>query len=699
MVCEHLQGSEIRFEIYKSHFDVHPDASYVIDLDGYFIYINDSSLSISGYTREELLNMSFPQILVRDEIEKVYRNFESIKKGNCEKFETAIISKSGEKIELFINGAPLIMDNTIQGIIGIAKDITESNKIQKKLTLSQKQLQNISDSINVCLWTWELEKKDNHLYISPACQNIYGYSQDEFYKDPYLWKKVIHPDDMEAVEKRQNFNVNRQSIKHQYRIIGPQGVVKWVNDYTVPIFDETGQLIRLDGVISDITQEKVGEEKLKFLAYHDPLTELPNRSLFMKKLNEAILRAKETNKKAAIVYLDVDKFKDVNDTLGHDLGDVLLQAIACRLMESIRPGDTISRLLGDEFTFLLEDIDTTDEVYRIAKKIESTFLLPFQLQNNEFFLTSSIGISLYPDHGCDASTLMKHADQAMYLAKKEGKGDLKLYHHEISDGLARRIFLSQSLYKAFDYDELSLFYQPIVSVKEKKIEGLEALVRWNHTTQGPISPLEFIPIAEESGFIKPLGEWILKKACFDNKELQEKGYPPIYTAVNISARQLEHRDFLPKLKQLLNESGLNPKFLKIEITESTALTNVQDMFAVLNELGEMGIQISIDDFGTGYSALSYLKKLPVQTLKIDKSFIRDINNDSNQEAIIKAIIAMSKSLKIRIVAEGAEEEYQISFLEESGCDAIQGFFYHKPMPFHLLKKMFAASQHIKSLEN
>jgi diguanylate cyclase (GGDEF)-like protein/PAS domain S-box-containing protein len=691
MAYEKLRSSELSFEIYKSHFDSNPDASYVVDLAGYFIYINDSSLSISGYTREELSNMSFPQILVRDEIEKVYRYFESIKSGNSEKFETAIITKSGERVEVLIKGSPLIIDNTIQGIIGISKDITESNKIQKKLSLSEAHLQNISDSINVCLWTWELAKKDNHLYISPACQKIYGYSQDEFYKDPYLWKKVIHPDDIATVEKRQNFSLNHQSIKHQYRIINPQGVLKWVNDYTVPIFDETGQLVRLDGVISDITQEKIGEEKLKFLAYHDPLTELPNRSLFMKKLNAAILRAKETSKKAAILYLDVDKFKDVNDTLGHDLGDELLQGIACRLKMSIRPGDTISRLLGDEFTFLLEDIDTIDEVYTIAKNIKSAFLLPFQLQNNEFFLTSSIGMSLYPDHGCDAGSLMKHADQAMYLAKKEGKGDLKLYHHEISEALARRIFLSQSLYKAFDYDELFLHYQPIVNVKEKRIEGLEALVRWNHTTQGQIMPLEFIPIAEESGFIKPLGEWILKKACFDNKKLQEKGFPPIYTAVNISARQLEHRDFLPKLKQLLKDSGLNPKLLKIEITESTALTNVQDMFAVLNELGKIGIQISIDDFGTGYSALSYLKKLPVQTLKIDKSFIRDINNDSNQEAIIKAIIAMAQSLKIKIVAEGAEEDYQIQFLEESGCDAIQGFFYHKPMPFHLLENLLAES--------
>ncbi|OIK09088.1 EAL domain-containing protein [Bacillus sp. MUM 13] len=690
MTANDSMPSDHLFDVYQSLFNYNPEAGYVLDMEGKFLLVNDSAVNLVGYSREEILSMSFVSILPKNQIDHTLQYFKSALKGNQERFYTSIQTKNKQYKELCVIALPIFNNSRITGVIGIAKDITEIKKTRLELIKSRSQMESIFNSVDICLWSFDLGMK-RLLNISPACLKIFGLSQEKFIKNPILWREFIHPEDMGMVTRKQAALYEGTSLEYEYRIIHQDGTVKWISEHTIPMRDHIGRIVRFEGVVIDITQRKMAEEHLHHMAYHDTLTGLPNRRLLSERIESSLAKAKLKQEKVVFMYLDLDHFKFINDSLGHDLGDELLQVIAGRVKGCLRKQDTLSRQGGDEFAIILDDIDLK-EAYEIADMCLSVISKPVLLRDQEFLLTASIGISLFPDHGQTAEHLIKRADQAMYQAKGNGRNNFKLYTEEMETGLTRRVLIGQSFHRALTNHEFSLHYQPIVNVEERRIVGFEALIRWQHPSLGFIPPSEFIELSEETGMILHIGAWVLQTACRQIKELELKGYSNLYVSVNVSARQFEEASFVKQLMDLLQENRLNPSQLKIEITESTAMTNVLDIIHKMNELRSIGVEISIDDFGTGYSSLSYLKSFHIHTLKIDQSFIADILLDSNQEAIVKAITAMAASLGIKTVAEGVEQLDQLIFLYSIGCTQMQGYFFSKPLPFAQAEKLLASGR-------
>ncbi len=442
-------------------------------------------------------------------------------------------------------------------------------------------------------------------------------------------------------------------------------------------------------VLAAAIQRKQAEEAAQHLAYHDALTGLPNRTLFEDRLTVALAQAHRKEQSVAVMFLDLDRFKIVNDTVGHTFGDQLLQNVAERLNGLLREGDTVARMGGDEFTVLLPEVTQAGDAVEIAERILETLRQPWRINNREFHVTTSIGIAIYPSDGEDAESLIRNADTAMYRAKEQGRDKFELFTAAMNASMVERLALENSLRRGLERDEFVVHYQPQVNIRSGRIVGNEALVRWQHPERGLVSPMEFIPVAEETGLIVPLGAWVLQTACAQNAAWQQAGHAPMPVAVNLSARQFQQRDLLDTVTQALEESGMDPQYLILEITEGVAMHDAESTATTLRALREMGIQIAIDDFGTGHSSLSYLKRFPVSALKIDRSFVRDLTIDPEDAAITAAIIAMAKSLKLKVIAEGVESEEQLAFLKEHGCDEMQGFLFSKPVPAPALEKMLA----------
>jgi diguanylate cyclase (GGDEF)-like protein/PAS domain S-box-containing protein len=427
---------------------------------------------------------------------------------------------------------------------------------------------------------------------------------------------------------------------------------------------------------------KQAEERIRHLAHYDELTGLANRSMFSQHLSNAIAKARRNGTQLAVLFIDLDRFKNINDTLGHGAGDSVLKEVAERLHGCLRESDTVGRLGGDEFVVLLEEMPQSMHSAEVAQKILAAIARPFALDLQEFHLTASIGISTYPADSEDRQGLLKNADVAMYRAKELGKNNFQFYSAQMNIHNLEHLALESSLRRALERNEFVLHYQPKIDIRSGRIIGMEALVRWQHPTRGLIPPKQFIPLAEETGLIVPIGEWVLRTACAQNKSWQEQGLPPLRIAVNLSARQFNHENLLQDVARVLNETGLDAAFLELEITESMVMHDPEHAIELLKKMKTMGISISIDDFGTGYSSLSYLKRFPIDSLKIDRSFIKDLPLDGDDAAITQAIIAMAHGLKLKVTAEGAETSEQLSFLSTHKCDEMQGFYFSKPLPEH-----------------
>ncbi|HEY6838446.1 MAG TPA: EAL domain-containing protein, partial [Geobacteraceae bacterium] len=434
------------------------------------------------------------------------------------------------------------------------------------------------------------------------------------------------------------------------------------------------------GICRDVTERKLAQEQLYHLAHHDALTGLPNRTLLIDRLCQAKALANRLKHMVAVLFLDLDRFKIINDTLGHEIGDRLLQAVSQRISGGIREVDTVARIGGDEFVVVLVNISDAGDAEKIAQKIVKILSQPYHLDTHELFITTSIGICLCPKDSDDPESLIKKADIAMYAAKGQGRNNFQFYDAAMDENAAKLLSLATSIRKALDRKEFCLCYQPKVDITSGRITAMEALIRWEHPELGRLSPAEFIPLAEETGLIIPLGEWVLREACRQNKDWQEQGLPPVRVAVNLSGYQLQQKNILDVVKQTLDETGLRSEFLEVEITETVIMQNPDFAIAVLGEFRDLGIHISIDDFGTGYSSLAHLKRFSVNTLKIDKSFVRDVEIDSTDAAIATAIIAMGNSLNLRVIAEGVETQGQLSFLKENQCDEMQGYYFSRPLP-------------------
>jgi diguanylate cyclase (GGDEF)-like protein len=425
---------------------------------------------------------------------------------------------------------------------------------------------------------------------------------------------------------------------------------------------------------------KKTKEQLESIVYHDSMTGLPNRIMFYNRLEEEIKKAREAGMKFAVMFLDLDRFKVVNDTLGHSWGDELLRLISERIFHCIHEDYLLARIGGDEFTLLMPNIGDDNEISEMAERIIGCLDKQLLLNNQEFHITVSIGIAVYPGHGDSVMALIKNADLAMYRAKENGKNNYKFFDSSMHDTLEDKLILENNLRRALEREEYILYYQPQLDLKTGKIIGMEALIRWNSLTLGMVSPAKFIPLLEETGLIIQVGEWVLRTACLQNKAWQDEGLIPVKVSVNLSAKQFQQRDLVERVETILKETGLEARWLELEITESITIENVDFTVKMLQSLKEMGVSVSLDDFGTGFSSLSYLKNFKIDTLKIDSSFVKDIQNGENDASIVSTIISLAKNMKLKVIAEGVETEKQMSFLKENGCDEIQGYIYSKPLP-------------------
>ena len=452
-----------------------------------------------------------------------------------------------------------------------------------------------------------------------------------------------------------------------------------------------------DKLHHDLEERKRVEQSIRHIAHHDALTGLPNRSLFRDRLTHAMAQADRYHQKLAVMFLDLDRFKAINDTLGHNVGDQLLKIAAERLRSCVRDSDTVARLGGDEFTVIVEDIVEDHDAAAVAQKILDTLSQPFNLYGHEVFISVSVGVTLYPSDDENADNLLRNADSAMYRAKEFGRNNFQFYVAEMNIKARERLRLESSLRRALDRNEFMLYYQPRVSLESGRVIGAEALLRWRHPEMGLVPPSEFIPILDETGMIIPVGDWALREACRQNREWQDRGLPPIRVAVNLSVRQFMQKDLADTIVRALEAANLSAEHLEVEITEDLFLEHNQTNIITLARLKNMGIHISIDDFGTGYSSLSYLKRLPIDTLKIEQSFVRDIGDPDNK-AIASAIIAMAASLRLNVLAEGVETDEQLAFLRAQGCNEIQGFSFSHPLPADEFAQLLREGRQMRLLQ-
>ncbi len=446
------------------------------------------------------------------------------------------------------------------------------------------------------------------------------------------------------------------------------------------LLDEHGEVVGLIGVAADITERKRAEARLMQLANFDTLTTLPNRALFHDRLAHALAKSHRSKKLVALLFLDLDRFKTINDSLGHYAGDELLKSVAERLQKTAREVDTVARLGGDEFTVILEGITYNEDATIVARKILEVMGQPFYLDGHEVFVTTSMGIAIYPLDGDNSDDLLKNADTAMYRAKEQGRNGFRFYTADMNAKAVEHLIMESSMRHALERSEFEVYYQPQIDVHSRELTGFEALLRWRHPDLGLLYPSQFLPLAEDNGLIVIIGEWVLHHVCAQAAQWQRGGLPPVRVAVNLSGRQFRQDNLVESVARALQESGLSPHLLELEITENFLLDNIQSAIITLNRLHDLHVQLAMDDFGTGYSSLSYLKRFPLNSLKIDQSFVRDISTDPDDAAIAEAIIALAKTLRLRVMAEGVETEEQLYFLRSRGCDQAQGFLINAALP-------------------
>ena len=529
-------------------------------------------------------------------------------------------------------------------------------------------------------WEYWSAPDGGFLYMSPACQNVSGYAPADFLADPGLMEKMIHPDDRNVWQAHCPNLISADPEPLIFRIQAHNGSERWIEHICKPVFDRAGQFLGRRGSNHDITTRRHAEQKLDFFTHRDPLTGLPNRTLFAELLSHAIQQAERGHLSFGLLFLDLDHFKTINESLGHSIGDQLLIEVGKRLRALLRKVDVMARIGGDEFNIIVECDGSLPGIDLVAQRIIEALAEPFLLDGHSIYIGISIGIALYPADGRDVETLQSNADAALYQAKMQGRGVLRFFAPEMTRQAKERLTLEADLRRALDRQELRLHYQPQIDLVSGQMVGLEALVRWEHPVRGMVSPAEFIPLAEESGLVVRLGDWVLRTACRQIKAWSDASLAPRQTAVNVSTVQLSRGCLVESVNEALQETGIPPERLELEITESFVMADHERSFKSLADLRALGVRLSIDDFGTGYSSLAYLQQIAAHKLKIDLSFVRDVMTNRSNASIVKAIIAMGHSLGLEIIAEGVEEPDQASYLRSLQCDVMQGYLVSRPLP-------------------
>ncbi|MEH7255301.1 EAL domain-containing protein, partial [Neobacillus niacini] len=675
-------------QFYRSLFENNLGMVFFVDTNGDIVKTNDQFLEALGYSNKEIVLNSVEQFIPSSEISKFKSFIKTVLSGDQKQENTVFLHKTGIPIQILIEGIPAFVNGRVKGMFLIATDVTEAKKIEVELTLTELKFKSMVEQAFIGLYIIE---EDGH--ISYGNRKFYQILGEGFTEKLRIWN-YIHPDDQRSQKSIFDHLKNGEDgVDHSFRMVRKDGVLIDIEAHSKKVFFENNRPT-IVGTLQDVTERKKTEDLNKFLAYHDPLTDLPNRRLFQEKLERSLDVSKTLQSKLAVMYIDLDRFKYINDTLGHSVGDLLLKKISTRIKELLGENDVLARLGGDEFAVLLPNINDINRVIEYSKNMIKSLEDPFFIQKYELFITASIGISIFPNDGRDSETILMHADSALYKAKDKGRNTYHIYTSSMDADSYKLLTLESELRKVLELDQLELYYQPKIHVRTNQIVGAEALVRWNHPEWGLISPREFIPLAEETGIIKDIGKWVKEKACIQNKEWQDAALPAIPISVNASAHRFLEKDLLVNIRRILAKTALDPKYLEIEITESFLLANEEVVLSVLDELRNIGIRISLDDFGTGYSSLSYLMKFKgkIDTLKMDQSFINglQLTDSEGSNFITKTIIELAHHLNMDVVAEGVETVEQREILKEYKCDTIQGYLYSKPVPANefaaLLKK-------------
>ncbi|PSB32616.1 diguanylate cyclase [filamentous cyanobacterium Phorm 46] len=564
----------------------------------------------------------------------------------------------------------------ITGRVFSFRDVTERRQSEEKLRKSEERFHLLTRATNDAVWDFNLLK--NEYWWSEEFEKVFGYKLNATQTiELESWWLNIHPEERERVKSSFNetMSSDAQCWSEEYSFRRADGGYVFVLDRGYIIRNASGEAVRAIGTMMDITQRKQAEEIIRYQAVYDQLTGLPNRILFNERLQASLREAKKNKKMLAVMFLDLDRFKKINDTLGHAAGDRLLESFAGRISDTLRSTDTVARWGGDEFTVLLPDLNSLEDAVKTAQRILDYLKPPFKLEEQPFHVSSSIGIAVYPNDGEDAETLVKNADAALYRAKDMGRNNYQLYTSTMNPQGSQLLTLENRLHEALAQGEFEVFYQPKVNITTWKIQGMEALLRWRHPELGLVSPATFIPIAEDNGLIVSIGEWVLETACTQNKAWQDALQPDLRVAVNFSARQFQQFNLVQMVANCLEKTGLEPKYLELEITETTAMQDADYTTKVLRELQSMGVQIALDDFGTGYCSLNYLKKFPLNVLKIDKSFVSELTTDPCERAIANAVATLGRDLNLSVVAEGVETKEQLECLRSLHCQEIQGHYF------------------------
>jgi diguanylate cyclase (GGDEF)-like protein/PAS domain S-box-containing protein len=655
------------------------NAIVITDFQGTIIWVNHAFSTMTGYSEEEVLGKNPRMLKSGEQPEGYYAElWSTISSGKLWKGEIVNRRKDGTTYTEEMTITPVTQDlgsATDTHFIAIKQDITERRQAERALRVSEKRYRLLFERNLAVVFRTTLEGR--FLECNHAGARMLGYDSPEEILTIPVTNLYRTPSDREAFLTRLKSEKSLTNYEMKFR--RKNGDFAWVIGNISLVDDDSGAGKVIEGTLVDITDRKAAEKRVQFLAYYDALTGLPNRTLLQDRLIKALASARRQKNKVALLFLDLDRFKIINDSLGHSVGDLVLQQVAERLKKWSREQDTVARVGGDEFLIVLTAVKEPADAAVAAERLMNAMTAEFVAQGHSLGVGCSIGISIFPEHGAEGETLIKNADAAMYSAKETGCNNFQFFTKDMNAQAVERLALENGLRLALAQKELFLMYQPQIEIATGRITGLEALLRWQHPELGLVPPDKFIRIAENSGLIMPIGEWVLRTACSQARKWQDEGLLAVPVAVNVSAVQFRQTGFCELIGRVLSETGLAPQYLELELTESLLLSNADTMFSVLQDLRAMGLKLAIDDFGTGYSSLSYLRQFPVGKLKIDRSFIRDILVNPDDAAIATAIIGMAKSLNLKVIAEGVEDEAQMSFLRARQCDEIQGYYFSKPL--------------------
>ncbi len=667
------------------HFVMHAEATDT----RYFDWISDNIANVTGYPLTVALTPGWWQEHIHpDDRDRVLATFDQLpRRGelHCEyRFYFHTQGYRWLRDQRRLSGEA--RDGTYEAL-GSWLDVTDMHSTQTRLHEREQLLRKIIETEPECVKL--LDAEGTILEINPAGLMMLQ-SSDPGEIIGRVALDFVAPEYQSRLKSVMRQVLSGEPAILEMEIIGQNGRHRRVETHAAPLYGPDGRVSSVLMVTRDISERADAESQVHYLAHYDLLTGLPNRALFRDRLLQAMAQAKRTDTLLAVMFLDIDHFKDINDTLGHAVGDQLLKEISQRIRACVRETDTVARFGGDEFGLIQTNLNTVEATADLADRLVATVGEAFHIDGHEIHTGASVGVTIYPFDDHNAEDLLKNADMAMYKAKREGRGRYQFYIAELNQVIQRRAAIERDLRVALQKDQFCLHYQPQLDLVSGKVVGVEALLRWQHPERGDISPVEFIPVAESTGLILPIGDWVLRTACKQARAWQDKGLDPVRVAINLSAVQFRHKNLQENIIQALNESNLEPRWLEIELTESLIMKDVRTTIDTLNNLHALGIQISVDDFGTGYSSLSYLTRFPISKIKLDKSFVRDVDKIDGA-AIARTVITLGHSLNMKVIAEGVENEAQLHFLREHACNEVQGYYFGRPMPPGAIERLLRGS--------